>query len=193
MTGRTHLTFGITTAALFSTFALSPESRFFIHPALFTGLAALGSLMPDLDHKESIMSHKLPHLSYVIRRLSGCQKEQFDVSRTYMHDVVLWTVLSIFITINVPWMFGFFFGYLGHLFLDGMTIKGDSFLYFFHRHEYGLKFKNGRFHLLPENLRVGSNAISAKILTGILICVFGFLMIRFGNGLFHYSDFVNLL
>ena len=193
MTGRTHLSFGIITAAAFSTFVLKTDSTYYCHPIIFTGLAALGSLAPDLDHEKSILSNKLPILSYVVRRLCGCGKEQFNVNRTYPHDVVLMGILGILAILKAPILLGFFFGYWGHLFLDALTYKGDSYLYFFFRNKSGLNFKGGRFYLIPGFLRVGSDSTAAKVLAFFLSIGFAFLAMRFGNGLMNYDDVTTLV
>ena len=183
MTGRTHLVFGITTAAIFSSLILNPGSVNTTNTLVFAGLSALGSVAPDLDTKESGISKMLPGLSWIIRHLCGCGSENFDVHRTYTHDVFLWIVIALVTVHFHPITLGFFFGYLGHLFLDSMTVAGIPYLYFIHRNECAKvhTLRNGWFHLFPKALRFKTTSIRAKIVPYALIVFFGYLAFQFGG------------
>ena len=102
--------------------------------------------------------------------------------RTYTHDIVLWSLISVFILMRYPMLSGVVFGYMGHLFLDSFTNTGIPWLYFFHRkkareldrrHIYSNRtFGEGYIHLTPKGLRVKSSSIGAKVITAILVIMF---------------------
>lgn len=164
MTGKTHLLFGLTTGAATALVFYNPESAYFAHPFLFTSLAVVGSLAPDLDTPESLLSKQLSLFSKIL--CSFCKH------RTYTHDVVLWTVVGIVLSHFYPLLFGFFLGYWGHLLLDSMTINGIPWLYFLHRNEYYRTLKHGTIHFFPVFMRFHSSSIWAIVTAVITLAIY---------------------
>lgn len=64
MKGTLHLTFGTASAVVISTQLFASNNDVL----LFIGSAMFGSLLPDLDHKTSIISNKLPVLAFIVHR-----------------------------------------------------------------------------------------------------------------------------
>lgn len=138
MRGKEHLAFGIATSMTVALAAYDPSSAYFAHPLLFTAMGALGSVIPDIDHPDSLISQKLQLISNIITL--------FVNHRTYTHDIALVLPLAIYLTMQCPLVFaGFFFGYLGHLFLDLLTVQGLPFLYLFNKKNIHITPKWARF------------------------------------------------
>lgn len=105
MTGKTHLKIGVAIATL----TLNP----------FTILgSAIGSLLPDIDHKNSLISKYL-HFSLPFKH------------REITHSLFALFLLSIFLNSFLPYsfVFGIVIGYFFHLLADFFTKKGICLLY----------------------------------------------------------------
>ena len=98
MTGRTHLSCGIAT------------SLFLCGDVVSGILLSVGSLLPDIDHKNSLFGKALPFIPKIIKH------------RTWTHSL-LFLILCYFI--NVYLCIGCFV----HLFLDMMTKQGCPLFY----------------------------------------------------------------
>lgn len=154
MLGKQHLIYGITTATAVALFV-------YPHPVSLIAGAAIGSVFPDIDTPNSGIGRQLPILSNLINKAIG--------HRTYVHDPALWIPLGIALSIQYPWLWGFFSGIWSHLFLDSLTAGGIPVCYFFHKK---------RFHLLPHWLKFNSSDFAAEIVTAIF-CLLTFLGIGF--------------
>ena len=176
MDGQTHLVFGISTAAITASFFIGRPEMSVTSAAIFTGMAALGSLMPDIDSEESLIGRKLFTLSFFVNKLFG--------HRTYTHDIFLIGILAFLFAGKNIFTLGFFFGYLGHLFLDALTIAGIPCFYLFQtciskkkkRHRYA-----GNIHLLPYLFRMESGGFISKVFTYVLITGFTFIRVKVGG------------
>lgn len=179
MTDKTHLFFGITTAAIAVSTLYSSA-----HPALFIGLSAIGSSFPNLDDLDSIPTKYFPTVSLVIRRLNGCGRINVNVHRKYTHDILLVTIIGIISVLLFPITAGFFFGYMGHLLLDSMTDFGIPWGYKFYDHlkDYKCSFRYGTFHLLPRRMMIGSQSKASTVLAFFCIILFGIFSYHFGTG-----------
>ena len=101
MNGKTHLIFGILTAGtLVLTKTEMPEAS----DAIFVAGSALGSLLPDIDTTKSTIGTVLFPISFFVEKLGH---------RTYTHDIVLWSLISVFILMRYPMLSGVVFGYMG--------------------------------------------------------------------------------
>lgn len=162
MLGKQHLLFGtvtgIATVITLNQLGVIDETGMYG----FTGMAMLGSLLPDIDMTTSTIGRILKPISFILSKTIG--------HRTYTHDVFLNIVLciiSIFYMKNnyvmyLPLVAGLWFGIFGHLLLDSFTVNGLPVLYLFNK-------KN--IHILPYRLRVYSSEDNAKYLTVFLIAV----------------------
>lgn len=147
--GRQHLAFGFTTATVTALLYWEQVSTF-SSPYLFIGLSVLGSLLPDIDTPESTIGRALPLLSKL------CNKAGH---RTFFHDIGIWAVFLLILSYFYPVTIGLTVGYLGHLFLDGLTAKGIP-----------LFGKN--IHLLPYRMKFYSNSFAAKVATFLSLFLF---------------------
>lgn len=148
MMGRQHLLFGISTATAFSLATFESGLPCFEVPIIFVTGAAIGSLAPDIDTPKSMLGRCFYPISFLLNKIIG--------HRTYTHDPILWIPIAIVLTIKYPILFGFFFGYLGHLFLDSLTADGIPFFYFINKKP---------FKPLSHFLRFKANSITAKWVT----------------------------
>lgn len=162
MLGKQHLLFGtvtgIATVITLNQLGVIDETGMYE----FTGMAMLGSLLPDIDMTTSTIGRILKPVSFILSKAIG--------HRTYTHDVflnIILCVISMFYMKNnymmyLPLVTGLWFGIFGHLLLDSFTVNGLPVLYLFNK-------KN--IHILPCRLRVYSSEDNAKYLTVFLIAV----------------------
>lgn len=162
MLGKQHLLFGtvtgIATVITLNQLGVIDETGMYG----FTGMAMLGSLLPDIDMTTSTIGRILKPVSFILSKTIG--------HRTYTHDVFLNIVLCIISMLYIknsymmylPLAAGLWFGIFGHLLLDSFTVNGLPVLYLFNK-------KN--IHILPYRLRVYSSEDNAKYLTVFLIAV----------------------
>lgn len=122
MMAPTHIMGGITcgaAAVYLSNGAVTP---------LIIPISAAAALIPDIDHKNSKISHKLPILSFLVRLFSG--------HRGLFHTMVPYLLLA---GIGYPWysqsrwimllVFGSLLGVFSHLILDAFTKQGVPLLF----------------------------------------------------------------
>lgn len=113
------------------------RSLLFILLLCLTGLV-VGSLLPDIDSKKSILGRYVPFLEGLIGH------------RTFTHTiwaVILMCVISYFSNLTIVWMIAF--GYLLHVIQDSFSKQGVAWLYPFGKgyRSYGYaKVKQG-FHI----------------------------------------------
>lgn len=168
MLGKYHLAFGISSAvaaeAIATQFGVQIEE-----PVIFIACSAIGSLVPDIDHPESMVGRITPLISNGINSLFG--------HRTITHDILLMGLLFIAsVIVRNPIFFGIMFGVMGHLFLDGFTKQGVAWNYFKNRKAMKgewAQFGVGRIHFMPKVLRMKSSGFMAKVFT-IALCVISF-------------------
>lgn len=112
----THLAFGFL-AGLF----LFPISS--LPPIWFLGLVLLGALLPDIDHRESIISKWMYPLAWVI--------SFFFKHRGIIHSLFfiagLFGVISSFF--GPAYAFPLVTGFLSHVIIDSFTVRGINYLY----------------------------------------------------------------
>ena len=170
MLGKEHLRFGIITGMGLAA-ALAPELDLTPSGMLTFGvLSAVGSILPDIDTPKSMMGKTFSHTSGILDALVG--------HRTFTHDIVLMNLIGIVLIFVNPIFIGLVFGYMGHLFLDALTVKGLPCA-------YPINKKN--IHLLPKKLRFHADSTPAKLFTyllavGIFIaCTIALYLQRGGN------------
>lgn len=162
MLGKQHLLFGtvtgVATVITLNQLGVIDETGMYE----FTGMAMLGSLLPDIDMTTSTIGRILKPVSFILSKAIG--------HRTYTHDVFLNIILCVISMLYMknnymmylPLATGLWFGIFGHLLLDSFTVNGLPVLYLFNK-------KN--IHILPYRLRVYSSEDNAKYLTVLLIAV----------------------
>lgn len=151
MLGRQHLIYGVSTATALAFAFLDSDIIYFQNSGFLIAGAAIGSLLPDIDTPKSTIGHICPIISLLFSKIMK--------HRTYTHDLAIWIPVAFFLTMRYPVLFGLFFGYLSHLFLDGFTTGGIPLFYFFHKNPI---------HLLPRFMRFHADSLIAKITTVVI-------------------------
>lgn len=156
MTYRTHIIGGVALAVLVHKYSLNMSEIEMI--GYYAG-AIVGSLLPDLDHPKSWISHKTVILHYPFRHLGH---------RKSMHSLL--AVLILFAALTVPFGIsalaaGIGLGYLSHLILDMFNPAGVPLLYPFIKKKY----KIGK-------IRTGENG--EYIVAAVLIIITTYLFFR---------------
>ena len=116
MLGRTHIAIGILCALLILPFVSVPSK------IAFVALVAFGSLLPDVDHKDSKINKIIPVTKIV---------PVFFKHRGFFHSLFVPLMLYVICWyFQAPFIgFALVFGYLTHLASDGLTLMGVNFLY----------------------------------------------------------------
>lgn len=182
MLGKEHLQFAIITGTATFT-GLYQSIEITKAPVIFFTSLALGSLLPDIDLQYSSMGLEFRGMSKMISK-------HFP-HRTFTHDVLLWSIISIISSIKFPFLVPFWIGYMGHLLLDAFTVKGICWGYFLHKKKLNSWFKghteepvsfiNGGFRLIPSKIGFVTGNTSTKLfififgfVSAYLICLFGY-------------------
>lgn len=133
MQGKTHMLGGLTAATAASAFfgLYSPHTISDLVPlSVFGACSIFGALVPDIDTKQSKISHKNKFVSFWVRLL-------------FTHRGFTHSALSLFLFIALvfgisrylpfayqnPVLYGCFLGYVSHLLLDSLNPKGIMFFY----------------------------------------------------------------
>jgi len=117
---KTHLLFGLFVSLLLF-------SHFDLNPLIFILVLVFCSILPDIDHSKSWIGRRFKIISWIINFIFGHRK--------LIHSLFFALALSLVIKIFFNnYYIPFAFGYLSHLFLDGLTKQG---IYLF----YPLKFR----------------------------------------------------
>ncbi|MEG2000773.1 MAG: metal-dependent hydrolase [Evtepia sp.] len=134
MQGTTHVSCGLCTAAAFAVFPPATSAvpllasaipTTFIAQVLLVATAALGSLIPDIDHPVSTISNHA--------RLSGKLIRCFVERRGALHAPLLWIALALLCATFFPKIHiviaGFLIGIVAHLALDSLNSVGIPLLW----------------------------------------------------------------
>lgn len=179
-----HLLYGTSTAIALSLATYNPTLISFTQPVAVVLGSLVGSIFIDIDSETSTIGRKLKPISKLLNFI-------FDIfefghkpikvtkdgvfykrHRRFFHDLLLWALLAILCPIKHPLLFGFFFGIITHLFLDGFTKDGINFFYLFNKKPI---------YFLPKKLRVYSDSLAAKIITIIISIITIYLIWYFTN------------
>lgn len=142
MLGKIHATAGFCLGVALSATASPAEA------AIIIGETVLGSLAPDIDHKNSTISKKLRPVGFVASAVAG--------HRTLFHNAFVYAAafatLWYFAKPTAVFLIPFFAGIASHLLLDALNPMGIPLLF------------GGRIHL--ANIHTGSKA--EDVLRGLL-------------------------
>ena len=135
MNGETHKLAGVCTGIVASSFLLNQP--YTTEKILLTGVliggSILGSLVPDIDHRQSKLGNKMKITSFIVNKLCGHRK----LTHAPLLYIILFTILlfptilsgNFLNTFYFNLFFGIFIGIISHLFLDSLTISGIPLLY----------------------------------------------------------------
>ena len=121
MTGRTHLTLGIAAGLLVA-------AHLHTNPLLSAAAGALGGLLPDIDHPQSMLSGYVPGSGLL--GLFGVRHRGFTHSVLFMVLLVAaWFAASQRITVPYPVILAGLAGVATHITSDMLTPQGVQLLY----------------------------------------------------------------
>lgn len=123
---------------------------------LLLGGALVGSILPDIDHKNSYIGQKAKTVSKVINKFAGHRK-LFHAPLVYLllYSISLGMITHKLILVGVQ---GLFLGILSHLILDSFTIGGLPWFYPLSKKKFSLS-------------NIKTNSKLEDILCGILTCI----------------------
>ena len=175
MRGASHLIIGVGTALLVH--RALPLGGDVVTVGLALGAAAIGSLLPDIDHDES----KLRHMTGTARgSLGGCLASPL-VALLGGHRALTHTLMAVALA-SLPAL-GLYFvagptaickvalafavGYLSHVMADALTVSGVPLWW---------PVSERRFHLLPRGLRMRTGSLmeyAVIVVMGVMIGMIG--------------------
>ncbi len=117
MMSKTHMAFGLLVGLFFSEF-FGIENKL-----LFVSVCVLASLVPDLDLPMSTLGRKVRPLSWLLNILFGHR----GLLHTIWFPLIIWVILMVYGHNLIAG--AFFLGYVSHLIIDMLNIKG---LYLFY-------------------------------------------------------------
>ena len=120
MLGRTHIIGGLTVAAA----TISYTNMDLVSGVAFAGLCTVGSLLPDIDHPNSIIGKSVPFISKPLSKIFGHRKA-FHAPATYA--LIAYAMLYYGVSPLITW--GLMFGVASHLLLDMLTKGGVPLLW----------------------------------------------------------------
>ena len=175
MNGETHKLGGVCTGIVASSFLLNQP--YTTEKILLTGVliggSILGSLIPDIDHRQSKIGKKMKITSFVVNKLCGHRK----LTHAPLLYIVLFTILLFpvissgnFNTLYFNLILGILLGIASHLFLDSLTVSGIPLLYPFKKEKYHLlKYSTNRKEYLPKILILLSTVTFLYVRIGYFI------------------------
>lgn len=155
MTGKTHLLGGIMFGAG-TAIAIQSDP---ISAGILITSATVGSLVPDIDHPNSMISRKLPLLSWIYQFVALIDKGVSKLLKTSYkagHRGITHSLL-VYLALFIPVLFcvesyelfllfsGLILGAISHIAFDMCNYGGDKIL---------LPFSSKKFWLLPKKLRI---------------------------------------
>ncbi|SEQ61428.1 metal-dependent hydrolase [Piscibacillus halophilus] len=116
MEAKTHITTSLTLAAGISKYLALPFTVGYLAGTV------LGSVLPDIDKKDSFIGQRSLGISHLVQMLFG--------HRGFTHSVLCWVIISI-ICLNYPsaFTYGLLIGYIGHIIGDFFSNRGVPILY----------------------------------------------------------------
>ena len=144
MNGETHKLGGVCTGIITGSLLLAQPytSEKILLTGVLIGGSILGSLIPDIDHKESKIGNKMKITSTIINKLCGHRGiTHAPLLYIIIFGALLFPIISsnnFLNTVSFNLTIGIFVGVISHLFLDSLTISGIPFLYPFKKKKYHL-------------------------------------------------------
>lgn len=153
MNYKTHINGGILAGLYVS---IQMHNKSLIPTGIFIGGALLGSVLPDIDHRNSYIGKKVKTASKAINKLAGHRK-LFHAPLAYLllYSVALGMVKDNLILIGIN---GLFLGILSHLILDSFTLGGLPWFYPLSKKKFSIG-------------NIKTNSKLEDILCGILTCI----------------------
>ncbi|BCZ46582.1 TcpI protein [Clostridium gelidum] len=153
MNYKTHINGGIL-VGLYVNLQMSNTS--IISTGVFLGGAVVGSIFPDIDHKNSYIGKKAKTISKAINKFAGHRK-LFHAPLMYLllYSISIGMINDKLLLVGIK---GLFLGVLSHLLLDSFTIGGLPWFYPLSKKKFSLG-------------SVKTNSKVEDILCGVLIFI----------------------
>lgn len=207
MTGKTHMIIGIAAGAGISALCLQ-QNHSLLEMGLFTGMTAVGSLIPDVDHPNSTISRCLPPVARLLYKFYCAAGKMFgdDIAQVYMlqhrgichsFSACLSTILllSFILFLDEPGvvvLWGIVLGMLLHILADSLTPAGTMLLAPFSIHYFIDGSQNQRTKAIDNKpvftfqklLLFGVNlllSMSWLLYFLLFVCIFNFVLVDKGN------------
>lgn len=164
MMGKTHLLGGIAAGCAAATACPDVKMK-----GIAITAGAIGGLIPDIDHKNSTISKKIPILSWLARLFAG-HRGLFHCPIFY--GLLAWAAYSFLLPETDLFRAGFWgvcAGVASHLFLDACTIRGIPMF-------FPLSTKS--VHLLPIRTNSGGEMLVRVGLVCLIACFIGLSVAR---------------
>ena len=159
MMARSHLSFATASWWLYCLMMGYPITGF------HTLAAALGGLMPDLDHPQSTLGRRIPVISYPLSHLFGHRGFTHSLLMVVLLLVVLASMTASPTYEGLRWMvMPLIVGYLSHILGDALTPPGVP-LFYPKKKTYSLKLFTTRSPL--ETITVGAVTLAVFFSGGI--------------------------
>lgn len=153
MNYKTHINGGILTGLYLSS---QMHNMNLISTGVFLGGAFLGSILPDIDHKNSYIGKKAKTVSKAINKLAGHRKLfHAPLLFLFLYSTGLGMTSNVLTLLGIK---GLFFGVLSHLILDSFTVGGLPWFYPFSKKRFSLG-------------KIKTNSTLEDIFCGILIFI----------------------
>ena len=140
MRGHTHILFAV---ALGTVYFNHFNSGDWIMKLGFAFALILGALLPDIDEKDSTISHKHPFWNKLANSLSRHRGIFHTIWIPVAIFLIAYFVVSKYFAIPALLLMGFFIGYGSHLIADSMTVQGTAPLHPLHRGQVRGLIKTG--------------------------------------------------
>ena len=119
MQARNHVPFAMSCFWLFAIATGRPIDAF------GTMAAAIGGLLPDLDHPESVLGRRVPFISAPLARTFGHRGMTHSLFAVSILLVALVVITTMYAWVGVSWLVPpLIVGYLSHILGDSMTPSG---------------------------------------------------------------------
>lgn len=153
MNYKTHLNGGILVGLYMS---LQATNVHIVPTGILLGGALVGSIFPDIDHKNSYIGHKVKTVSKAINKFAGHRK-LFHAPLMYLllYSISIGMITNKFFIVGAK---GLFLGVLSHLVLDSFTIGGLPWFYPLSKKKFSLS-------------KIKTSGKLEDILCGILTCI----------------------
>ncbi len=153
MTYKTHINGGLLIGLYVSCKMINTP---IISTVIFLSGSIVGSILPDIDHRNSYIGQKVKIVSKTINKFAGHRKLfHAPLMYLFLYSISLGMITHKLLLIGVK---GLFLGILSHLILDSFTIGGLPWFYPLSKKKFSLS-------------KIKTNSKLEDILCGILTCI----------------------
>lgn len=125
---------------------------------IITSGLILGSLFPDIDHRNSYLSRKLKPISYITSKIFKHREFTHSIVGTISVSYLLYIILS---KTNIDPIYSYMFikaftvGIISHIILDMLTVSGVVLFYPIYKRRIGIQmFNNNRSKMESKEIMI---------------------------------------